>query len=111
MLPVLDSQQNFALRAAIAGNVAGEDDPWHVLAASKQCAEDLCPGGSRCSFVAPALDQDIQHVAVLINRTPEVGRFALDGQKNFIDVPRIARPRTTATQRVGVLLPKLRGMC
>jgi hypothetical protein len=54
---------------------------------------------------------DIQHVAVLINRTPEVGRFALDGQKNFIDVPRIARPRTTATQRVGVLLPKLRGMC
>ena len=79
VLSVLDAHQDLSLRGTIAGKFVGDDDPWHVLAAFEQFAEELCLGGARCSFIAPALDEDIQHVPVLVNSAPEVGRFALDG--------------------------------
>jgi hypothetical protein len=53
------------------------------------------------------LHENVQAVALLIYRTPQVVRFALDREKHLVHVPLIARPRTTATQFIGVLLPKL----
>jgi hypothetical protein len=47
-----------------------------------------------CSLVAPGLHQDVEHVAVLIDRPPQIVPFAVDIEKDFIEVPCVARPTT-----------------
>lgn len=42
-------------------------------------------------FIASPLHKDINGVAILINRLPEVLMFALNGDDGFIDVPRITQ--------------------
>lgn len=42
-------------------------------------------------FIASPLHKDINGVAILINRSPEVLMFALNGDDGFIDVPRITQ--------------------
>ncbi len=44
----------------------------------------------RCTTVAPRLDEDIDHVAVLIDGPPEILPLALNGDKDFVNVPSIA---------------------
>ncbi len=97
VLSVLDAPQDLALRCAVAGKFVRDDHTLHILAALEQFAEELCPEGTRCGFVASALDQNIQHVSMLVNRSPQVGRFALDSQENFIKVPFVACLRLSAT--------------
>src|SRR5262249_10144871 len=53
------------------------------------------------------LHQDIQDVAVLIHRPPQIVMVALDRQKHFIQVPLVPGPRTTTTELISVLLTKL----
>jgi len=57
--------------------------------------------------MAMALDQDIQHIPVLIDGPPEVVPCAVDGEEDFIHMPLIARSRTPASQPIGIDLPKL----
>ncbi len=47
----------------------------------------------------------IQHVPVQVNGAPEVGSLALDRQENLVQMPFIARLRTSSTKFVGTLLP------
>ena len=47
----------------------------------------------RCFLVAPALHQDIEDVVVLIHGPPEVIASTIDGQKRFVHVPLVTRPR------------------
>ena len=93
VLPVFDTQQDLALGCAIAGKFVGDEHTRHVLAAFEELAEELLG----CRLVPAALNQDIQHGAMLINCSPEVGRFALDGQKHLVKMPLISRLRTSAT--------------
>jgi hypothetical protein len=55
-------------------------------------------------LVSSTLDQDVQHVAVLIDRPPERGTLSCDRQKYLAHVPLISGPRTAATQLSGELL-------
>jgi len=57
--------------------------------------------------VPPALHQDIQHVAVLIDGSPQIRPFPIDGEKDLIQVPLVPTPRATAAEFVRVRLPKL----
>ncbi len=49
------------------------------------------------------LEQDVDHVAVLIDRTPEILPPTLDGHEEFVQVPRIAQPTLATLERTGVL--------
>ena len=102
-LAVFDPGQHLALGRAVALELIGDDDPWHVLQPLEQLAEKLL----RRLLVAPALHQDIQHVIVLVNSAPQVMALPVDGQKDFIQVPFVPGLRATATQAVGIILPKL----
>src|SRR2546426_9137085 len=66
----------------------------------KELAKELLGG----SLVPTALDQDIQDVALLIDRPPQIVMFALDRQKYFIHLPLVTRPGPAATELSSIRL-------
>jgi hypothetical protein len=52
------------------------------------------------------VDQNIQHVPVLIDCSPENMMLALDRQKHLIKVPLVTGPRTAATELIRIRLPE-----
>jgi len=49
-------------------------------------------------LIAPLLDQDVQHDSVLVNGSPQPVTFATDLQRNFVQVPLVARSHSSSTQ-------------
>ena len=73
------------------------------MQALEQFAEELL-GGQR---VSARLHQDVKHIAVLVDRTPQVPLCAVDLHKHLIQVPLIAGAGAPPAQLVGVGLPEL----
>jgi hypothetical protein len=95
---MLHRRHELAVRDPIATQPVGDDDPRHVLQALEEFAEELF-GGHR---VSAWLDQDVEHIAVLVDRTPQVVHRAVDPDEDFIEVPFVAGPGLAPTQPVGV---------
>jgi len=66
--PVLDVGQDLALGRAVTPELVGHDHPRGILQAAEQLLDEAL-GGLR---VAPALDEDVEHDAVLIHGAPEI---------------------------------------
>ncbi len=103
LLEVFDTRYDFLLGHLIALELIGDDHARHVLQTLQELAEELLRG----SQISAALDEDVQHVAVLIHRTPQVMGTAVDLDEDFIHVPLVTLSRTPAAQAVGVSLTKL----
>ena len=103
MLAVLQTWEELPLGYAVALELIRDDHARDVLTPFEQLTEERL----RIRLVAMALNQDIQHIPVLIDRPPVRVPFAIDGEEDFIQMPRIARSRTPASQLVRILLPKL----
>lgn len=74
VLAMLDTRHDLLLRRSIALQLVGDQHPWCVTQALEELAQKtLC-----CLPVTPTLDQDIEHLTVLIDCTPEVMVLALD---------------------------------
>ena len=56
--------------------------------------------------VSARLDQNVEHVAVLVDRAPQLPLCAVDLDEHLIQVPFVARPPTTTAQLVRVVLPE-----
>lgn len=59
------------------------------------------------TVIALALDQDVEHHAVLIDRTPEIVLHALDADEDFVQMPPISRPRPLPAHAVREALAEL----
>jgi hypothetical protein len=57
--------------------------------------------------IALRLDQDVDHVAVLIHGTPEVMLLAVDSNEDFIQIPVIAQSTLPSLQFPGMSGPNL----
>jgi hypothetical protein len=68
VLSMLHTRQDLAFGRSRALQVIRADHAWHIVQSLEELAEKLL--GSM--LVALALDQDIQHVAVLIDRSPQI---------------------------------------
>jgi hypothetical protein len=55
----------------------------------------------KCCACRGALHQDVEHVPVPIDCTPEIMQLAADAEKHLIHKPFVARPWPTPLQRVG----------
>ena len=55
-----------------------------------------------CLPIAARLDQDVEHVTVLINGTPEVVQPTLDFHGNLIEVPGITQTTLSSLEGAGV---------
>jgi hypothetical protein len=54
---------------------------------------------SFCGALIPArLNQDVDHIAVLIHGTPQIFLLAVDPHEDFVQVPNIAEEALTAPQ-------------
>jgi len=53
------------------------------------------------------LEQNIQTIAILINRAPQIMKAAVDLEENFIKIPLVSRPRRSSSQVVSIRLAKL----
>ena len=90
VLAVLDTRQHFGERRTIAPQLIGNDQTWEILQALQQLAKE--PLGS--FLISVALDQDVQHLAILIHRTPEVVETTVDLEEHFVEVPPVAGSRS-----------------
>jgi hypothetical protein len=66
VLAVLDAHEDLPLGCAIAGKLVGNDHTWNVVTALVQLTEELLG----CGFVSSALDEDIEHSAMLVDGPP-----------------------------------------
>jgi hypothetical protein len=65
------------------------------------------PGEALAFSRPPALQQDVQHVAVLIDRPPQVVEILVDRKKDLIQMPLITWLGPPAPQLIGVSVAKL----
>ena len=103
MLPMLDAGQALAYGGTVASQLIGDDDSWNVREIFEPLAEELF----RSRLVPAALHEDIKDVPVLIDGTPEIVACAVDPHKHLVRVPCVPRSRTSASQLIGILFPKL----
>ncbi len=87
------------MRCCVAPQLVGNHPPRHTALTLEQLAEEPF---SRTS-IAARLEQNVDHVAVLIDRTPEILPPPLDGEEEFVQVPRVAQTTLVTLERTGVL--------
>jgi hypothetical protein len=68
-------------------------------------------GSSKGSFggalIAAGLNQDVDHIAVLIHRPPEIVLLSVDSNKNFVQMPGVAEATLTLLQISGIARTEL----
>ncbi len=75
------------MRCTVASQLVGDQPPGLASLTFQQLAEEAF---SRTP-IAARLEQDVDHVAVLIDRTPEILPLPLDCHEEFVQVPGVAR--------------------
>jgi len=96
-LTVLDTRQDLALCGRVALEFVRHDNARNVPQALQQLAEEP-PSG--CS-TAPALDQDVEDISVLIDRAPKVVLLSADADEHLVHVPLVARSWSAPLQHIG----------
>jgi hypothetical protein len=100
---MLHRRHQLAVSDLIAGQLVGHNHPRHLPQAVEQPTEKPL---SR-HRVAPRLHQDVEHVAVLVDRAPQLTGSAVDLDKNLVEVPLVAGAGSAPAQLVGIVRPEL----
>src|SRR2546423_2121976 len=98
VLTMLHSWQDLAFRSPITLQFVSNDHARHVLQPFEPFPKESL--GGLC--VALALHQDIKHVPILINGSPQRVFLPPDRQYDFVHMPFVAATRTTATQFMSI---------
>jgi hypothetical protein len=93
-LSMLDAGKQLTLSDAIAPQLVGHDHPRYVLQTLQKPLEEALRGGG----IAPGLNEDLEHHAILIDGTPEIVLHASDSDENLVQVPLVPRSRPAAAQ-------------
>src|SRR6266700_4109813 len=94
VLPMLDTWQDLTFRCSIALQLIGDDHTWNIVQSCKELTEKSL--GS--FFSASALHQDIQHVPLLIHRSPQIVSLTTNRKKHLVQMPLVATTRTAMSQ-------------
>jgi hypothetical protein len=103
MLTMFHTRQEFPLSGLVTFQFVGDDHTWDVLAPPQQLAEKSLRG----LLVTPRLDQDVQHIAILIHSTPGIIAPTPNGEKHFVQVLLITWSGLSASELIRKRLPKL----
>src|SRR5260370_14687348 len=76
---------------AVRTQLVGGHPLWREAVFSRHLAHEL----DRRAPVSPALKQNVQDLAFMVDRTPEIHPLAGDPDHHLVKVPAIARPRTS----------------
>ena len=80
---MLNTRHDFLLGGLVAAEFVSDQHAWNVGTALEQLSEEFL---RRC-LVPSALHQDIKDVPILVYCAPQIGRFAVDLQKHFVEEP------------------------
>src|SRR4051812_29264852 len=97
VLPVLDARHDLLLRRPIAGKLVGDHDARHPALPLQQLAQQALGG----ALITPALDQYVEHDAVLVDRAPEPMLYPGDFDDDFIEMPFVSGTGQPAPDLVG----------
>src|SRR3954469_5662466 len=103
MLPMLDARHDLPLCRTVAGKLVGDHDARRPALPLQQLAEQAFGG----PFVPPALDQYVEHEAVLVDRAPEPMLYPGDFDDDFIEMPFVSGTGQPAPDLVGDVLAEL----
>jgi len=87
------------VRCRIAPELVGDHPPGHAALAFQQLSEEAF---SRTP-IAARLEQDVDHVAVLVNGAPEILLLTPNVHEEFIQVPRITQPTLSLLEPTSIL--------
>jgi hypothetical protein len=87
---VLDTRHDLSLGRAVTPEPIRDDQSGYIPRALQQLPEELLS----CSFISAALDQDVGHLTLLVDGTPEVMSTPVDLEEHFIEVPSVTGSRT-----------------
>jgi hypothetical protein len=100
---MIDTGKQMTLGDAVASQLVSHDHPRQILQAFQQPSEEALGGVG----IAPVLNKDVEHNAILINGTPKVVLHALDPDEYFVEVPFVPGARSTAAEAIGKALAEL----
>jgi hypothetical protein len=106
VLPMFHTRQHFPLRRTIDAELIGDDHARHVGQLLEEFPEELLGR----NLVTTTLDQDIEDMAVLIHRPPQIMPLmplTMNGEKYLIHMPCVACPRAPAVELMGILVAEL----
>ena len=87
----------------VASQFVSNDLQWFgTLATQESSKESLCG-----ALITMRLDQDVDHVAVLIHGTPEILLLAIDSNEDLIQVPVVAEPSLSSLQFPSIVRTEL----
>jgi hypothetical protein len=100
VLAMLHAGHDLFLGRCITGQFVRDDHLWQIVASFEQLTEEFF-----CRFViSSGPNQDIEHVAMLITRSPQRVLLSVDFQKHLISMPCVSWFGTTFFQFIGVAL-------
>src|SRR6266704_6322255 len=102
VLPMLHSRQDIPFGSPITLQFVGDDHTWNIVQSFKELTKEALSS----LFVASALNQNIEDISILIDRSPQVVFFASDREYDLIHVPFVATARAAMTQFIGIGLTK-----
>ena len=73
----------------------------HLFRREALLAEQLAHEPDSCALVSSALNQDLEDLALMIDRAPQVHMPAGDPDDHFVEMPAITRSRTAPSQSPG----------
>src|SRR4029079_18395968 len=76
---------------------------WFVPLAAQQPSKESLRG----ALITAPLNQNIDHVAVLIHGAPQILLFTVDSNEDFVQVPNIAEAALTPLQLSGIVRTEL----
>ena len=82
-----DRRHDRPVRHAVASQLVGDQPPGRATLTLQQLTEEAFGGAG----VSPSMNQDIKHITVLINGTPEILSSTLDRDEDFVEMPRVAQ--------------------
>src|SRR3954471_6296654 len=101
--PVLDRGHHLSLGGAVAGQLVRDHHTRGPALLFQQLAEQSLGG----LLVAPALDENVEHEAILVHCAPEPVLLSPDHQAHFVQVPLVSSTGEPAPDLVGERLAKL----
>ena len=89
--------------SGVASQFVGNDPQWFgTLAAQESSKESFCS-----ALITMWLDQDVDHIAVLIHGTPQILLLTVDSNKDLVQVPVVAEPALTSLQFPSIVRTEL----
>ena len=103
VLSVLDAREHVPLRSPIAFELIRDDDSWDVGLPLEELAEELLGR----VLVPPALYKNIEDIALLVHRPPQIVAGASDREEHLVQVPLVAGFGASMPESIGIPLTEL----